>query len=127
MFQKHTKSVNHGEITMHTDNEYITKEYCNNIHEESNCAKEARGIVDAIRNKLKGIGHKASFECSNTKVYPQKEFSKQPGPVLMKCCNEKSKEDQKQLKLGELNQKIEHNSEIVPLVKGKTRDKTSTF
>ena len=95
--KKHTKSVNHGKITMHTDNKHIMKEYYNNIHKESNCAKEAGGIVDAIPNEVKGIGHEVSLEYSNAIVYPRKEFSQQPRPVLMKYCDEKSKEDEKQL------------------------------
>ena len=73
--KKHTKSVNRREIIIYTDNKCVIKEYCNKVNKESDCAKEAGGIVEAIRKEVKSIECEVTLEYSSIKMHPCKDLA----------------------------------------------------
>ena len=121
--KKHTTSVNCREIIIYADNKHMMKDCYNEVNEDSDSAKEAGRIVEAIRNEVKSIKCEVTLEYSNAKAYSRKDFSQQPSPALIKCCDKKSKEGQMKLQYGKLCQNIESKAKVVPLVEGKIRKK----
>ena len=107
------------EIIICADNKYIIKEHYNEVNKESDCTKEAGRIVKAIRREIKSIRHEVRLKYSNTKINLQNEFSQLPSPMLMKRCNEKSKEDQRKLQHEEVHPNAVSKGEVVPIVEGK--------
>ena len=66
--KKHTALVQRGEITMCADNKCIINKYYNEVNKESDCAKKAEGIFEAIRREIKSMQYNVTLEYSNTKV-----------------------------------------------------------
>ena len=58
---------------------------------ESHCAQEAGATIEGIRKEVQGSAIDISLEYSNGKPRHDKSFEQEPGPVLIKECDEKSK------------------------------------
>ena len=123
---KNTASVDSGELIMFADNKYAVKGYYDEKNKESDCTREAGGIIEAIRREVKKLKYEVALQYSNTKANPTREFETQPGPVLMKRCDEKSKENRKKLQLGELQRNAKNEGEAVPILNGNIRDKSAS-
>ena len=57
--------------------------------------KRGRGIVQGIRDKIEKATIDISLKCSNAKCRENRKFQQEPGPRLIKECDERSKEIQR--------------------------------
>ena len=92
-------------MIMHCDNKHILKKHCKDINKASDCTKEVGGVMEHVRREVKKIKFTATLEYSNNKLNPAKEFYQQPGSVLMKRWDQKSKEKSQAL----MNQEVQEN------------------
>ena len=63
----------------------------------SNCTKEAGGVIEAFQREVKELAFDVALEHANNKPRANQEFYQQPGQILMKQCDARSKEKCKQL------------------------------
>jgi len=87
-----TKSIPSGEIVVYSDNKYIIKKINNPAHKESDVTGDAGATITAIKEEINKATISILIEYANNKPRPGKTFSQQPGAVLIKKCDEISKQ-----------------------------------
>jgi len=124
---KKTAHLQLGEIVVYSDMKKIINDVHMEIEKESQCVREASATTIAIRKEIEKASISIRLEYSNTKIRQDRTFSQNPGPYLIKECDEKSKVLRKNLQ----EEKVESIKKIVkttPIHNGRILDKSvNTF
>ena len=118
----HAKHMNTGEIVICSDSKKIINGcYMTDIR-ESQCAQEASAAIAGIKKELEKSHISITLEYSNDRPKPNKTLQQEPGPILVKACDEKSKHLRETLTEDE-RQDIPHIAPTAPIHEGEIKDK----
>ena len=106
---------------MYFDNKKVIKSTLNETEKESKCMQETSAIVETMKRKIKKVTIDIEIEHSNDKPRKNKTFQQEPGPFLVKECDEKSKEVRGQLT--DEDEETLHIGGTTPVCNGVLKDK----
>ena len=67
------------------------KEVNSKTQKESQSIQEASATIEGIKEEIMSASFEISVKYSNDKPRPQRTFQQEPGPILMKECDQESK------------------------------------
>ena len=83
-----TTHMSGGEIVAHVDNKKALAGVLKGPTKEIHCAQEVGATIDCIMKEIQGATIDISLEYSNGKPRQDESFEQEPGPALIKECDE---------------------------------------
>jgi len=120
---KKARNIDSGEIVVYMDNKLVIKNILKDVHKETDVTCEAGATIAEIKEEIAKASIEITVEYSNNKPKPGKTFAQQPGPVLMKRCDEASKEKRMALEHNECQRQIKYFGIETPCKDGVILDK----
>jgi len=120
---KATKLLSSGGIVIYNDNKKLIRHINRDQTKASECTLEAGAVVERIRRVISRASIEITIEYANDKPRVDRLFEQQPGEVLMRLCDIKSKEKCLELECNGGESNIKHVGILTPVINGRMFDK----
>ena len=94
---KRSKKIDNGKVVICADNMNIIKEIYKPIMRESDVTGESGATIATIREKIEKATIDIAVKYSRNKLQSDKTFMQQPGAILMRRCDNESKNKRRSL------------------------------